>query len=210
MASGASLRESGLGKLSEALRGCGEDRLLVDQVVPDLQKSYLGIAAHPPDIGLDHRVRSLLSIGAVAAEKERSNRSARGQPLEVPLPRPGKNLVKIVDCENQVALRRREQTEIHQMHIAAGHHLDIGARGICEISCHDCGASRKKANGEVSMRAIRTGTSSLMRVAFCVSRTETGSGRPRAGRNTHGTSAVHGYEAPSHSPSAQRKTNGRR
>ena len=39
---------------------------------------------------------------------------------------------------------------------------------------------RKKANGEVSMRAIRTGTSSLMRVAFCASRTETGSGRPRA------------------------------
>ena len=43
---------------------------------------------------------------------------------------------------------------------------------------------RKKANGEVSMRAIRTGTSSLMRVAFCASRTETGSGRPRARRNS--------------------------
>ena len=43
---------------------------------------------------------------------------------------------------------------------------------------------RKKANGEVSIRAIRTGTSSLMRVAFCASRTETGSGRPRARRNS--------------------------
>ncbi len=29
---------------------------------------------------------------------------------------------------------------------------------------------RKKANGEVSIRAIRTGTSSLMRVAFCFSK----------------------------------------
>jgi hypothetical protein len=43
---------------------------------------------------------------------------------------------------------------------------------------------RKKANGEVSIRAIRTGTSSLMRVAFCLSRTETGSGRPRPVRNS--------------------------
>ena len=43
---------------------------------------------------------------------------------------------------------------------------------------------RKKANGEVSIRAIRTGTSSLMRVAFCASRIETGSGRPRTLRNS--------------------------
>ena len=144
MASGAGLGESGLRELSQALRGRGEDRLLVDQVVPHLQKSHLGIAANPPDIGFDHRARSLLGIGPVAAEKERSNRSARGQPLEVPLPWPGKNLVKIVDCENQVALRRREQAEIHQMHVAAGHHLEIGARGACEISRHDCGASLAK------------------------------------------------------------------
>ena len=43
---------------------------------------------------------------------------------------------------------------------------------------------RKKANGEVNIRAIRTGTSSLMRVAFCASSTATGSGRPRAVRNS--------------------------
>ena len=144
MASGAGLGESGLGELSQALRGRGEDRFLVDQVVPNLQKSHLGITANPPDIGFDHRARCLFGICAVAAEKERSNRSARGQPLEVPLPWPGKNLIKIVDCENKVALRRREQSEVHQMHVAAGHHLEIGARGICEISRHDCGASPQK------------------------------------------------------------------
>ncbi|MFL6816663.1 MAG: hypothetical protein ACJ8EF_01820 [Bradyrhizobium sp.] len=43
---------------------------------------------------------------------------------------------------------------------------------------------RKKANGDVNIRAIRTGTSSLMRVAFCFSRTVTGSGRSRALRNS--------------------------
>jgi hypothetical protein len=145
MASGAGLGESGLGKLSQAPRGRGEDRFLVDQVVPHVQKSHLGIAANPPDIGFEHRARRLLGIKPVAAEKECSNRSARGQPLEVPLPRPGKNLIKIVDCENEVALRRREHPEIHQMHIAAGHHLETSARGICEISRHDCGTSSQKS-----------------------------------------------------------------
>ena len=105
MASGAGLGESGLRELSQAPRRRREDRFLVDQVVPDLQKSHLGIAADPPDIGFDHRARRLLGIDPVAAEKERGNRSARGQPLEVPLPRPGKNFIKIVDCENEVALR---------------------------------------------------------------------------------------------------------
>jgi hypothetical protein len=31
------------------------------------------------------------------------------------------------------------------MHIAAGHHLEIGARGVCQISCHDSGASPQKS-----------------------------------------------------------------
>ena len=144
MASGAGLGECGLGELSQALRGRGEDRPLFDQVVPDFQKSHLGVAANPPDIGFDHRARRLFGISPVATEKERGNRGARGQPLEIPFPRPGKNLVEIVDCENEVALRRREQAEIHQMHIAAGHHLEIGARRVREISRHDRSASPQK------------------------------------------------------------------
>jgi hypothetical protein len=74
VASGAGLGESGLGEFSQALRGRGEDRSLVDQVVPNFQESHLGIAANPPDIGFDHRARSLLGINPVAAEKERCNR----------------------------------------------------------------------------------------------------------------------------------------
>jgi hypothetical protein len=31
------------------------------------------------------------------------------------------------------------------MHIAAGHHLEISAWGICEVSRHDCGASSQKS-----------------------------------------------------------------
>ena len=36
------------------------------------------------------------------------------------------------------------EPKIHQMHIAAGHHLEIGARGFGQISRHDCGASPQK------------------------------------------------------------------
>ena len=129
MASGARLGESGLGELSQARRGRDEDFSLVDQVGPHFQESHLGIAANPPDIGFDHRARRLLGISTVAAEKERGQLQRRRQPLEVPPRRSGKNLIKIVDCENEVAFSRREQPEIHQMHIAAGHHLEISARG---------------------------------------------------------------------------------
>src|SRR4029077_20007408 len=31
------------------------------------------------------------------------------------------------------------------MHIAAGHHLEIGTRGVSEISRHDCGASPQES-----------------------------------------------------------------
>src|SRR5438128_595679 len=105
MASGASLGERGLSELSKARRGGREDRSLVDQVVPHLQKSHLGITAKPSNIALDDRARRLLCISPVAAEKARGNRGARGQPLEVPLPRAGKDLIKIVDRKNEVAFR---------------------------------------------------------------------------------------------------------
>jgi hypothetical protein len=184
MASGAGLGESGLGELSQARRGRGKDLSLVDQVVPNFQEIHLGIAAQPPDIGFDHRARCLLGISPVAAEKERSNRGARREPLEVPLPRPGKNLVKVVDCENEVALRRCEESEITRC-ISPQAITSRLVRGVFARSPAMIAAlPRKKANGEVSMRAIRTGTSSLMRVAFCASRIETGSGRPCARRNS--------------------------
>ena len=105
MTSRAGLGESGLNALTQGRRCSGKDRFVVDQVVPHFQKSHLGIAAHPSDIGLDHRTRRLFSINPVAAEKKRSNRGARGQSLEVPFPRSGKDLIKIVDCENEVTFR---------------------------------------------------------------------------------------------------------
>ena len=113
MASGAGFGESSLGELSQSLGGGGEDGFLVDQIIPHLQESHLGIPAHPSDICFDNRVRSLLGIAPVAVEKERGNRSACRQPFDVPFPWPGKNLIKIVDCENKVTLRGREQAEVH-------------------------------------------------------------------------------------------------
>src|SRR3954453_20207694 len=182
MASGAGFGESSLGELSQALGGGGEDGFLVDQIIPHLQESHLGIPAHPSDICFDNRVRSLLRIAPVAVEKERGNRSACRQPFDVPFPRPGKNLIKIVDCENKVTLRGREQAEecISPQAITSRSVRGEFARSPAMIAA----LPRKKANGEVNIRAIRTGTSSLIRLAFCLSRIVTGSIRSRALRNS--------------------------
>ena len=211
MASGPCLVEGGPGELSHARRGRGEDLSLVDQVVPDFQKSHLGIAADSPDIGFDYRAGRLLGVSPVAADKESGNRGARGQPLDVPLPRPRENLVEIVDCENEVALGRREQAEIHQMHVAAGHHLEISARRVCQIARHDCGASPQESErrGQHTCHPHRHQLLNAGSILRLKDRNRIGSAA-RATEFRMGRAGAHFGEGPSHSPSAQRTMDGRR
>jgi hypothetical protein len=64
--------------------------------------------------------------------------NAGSEPLQIPFPRSGKSLVEVIDIENDVALRRREPSEIQQVRVAAGLHDYSGPRGMRQIGRHDC------------------------------------------------------------------------
>ena len=51
----------------------------------------------------------------------------------------GRSFVEIVDVEEDVALRRGETAEIHQMSVAAGLHAKSARRSRRQIGRHDCG-----------------------------------------------------------------------
>ena len=59
--------------------------------------------------------------------------------LDIPLPGSGQGFVEIVDVEEDVALRRREAAEIHQVSVAAGLHAKSGRRGRGKVRRHDRG-----------------------------------------------------------------------
>src|SRR5262245_39790650 len=82
------LVEDGMSFAPEARRYGSKDSLLVDQVVPDLEKTHLGISAYPCDIALHRRVRHRLGIAAIAAYEDRGHGCTRREALQIPLPRP--------------------------------------------------------------------------------------------------------------------------
>ena len=59
----------------------------------------------------------------------RRDHDARREPLEIPLEWGRQRLVEVVDVEDDVALRRREAAEVHQVRVAAGLHADPAASG---------------------------------------------------------------------------------
>ena len=65
--------------------------------------------------------------------------NAGREPLDVPLPGSRQGFVEIVDVEENVALRRGETAEIHQVSVAAGLHAKSGRRGRRQIGRHDRG-----------------------------------------------------------------------
>ena len=65
--------------------------------------------------------------------------NAGREPLNVPLPGGRQSFVEIVDVEEDVALRRCETAEIHQMSVAAGLHAKSGRGRRGQIGRHDCG-----------------------------------------------------------------------
>ena len=67
---------------------------------------------------------------------------------------PGQRLVEVVDVEDQMALGRGEDAEVHEMAIAAD--LDVEARGRrgCEVGGHDRGGAAIEGEGRLAHAAI--------------------------------------------------------
>jgi hypothetical protein len=113
-----------------------EHGTLVDAVVPDLEEAHLGVAPHALAVGPHDRLRGRLDIRLVSAHEPGGYSRARRQPLQVPLPRTGVNLVEIVDGEDQVAFGGGKDAEVGNVHVAAGAHTHAGHRRGRQIARH--------------------------------------------------------------------------
>src|SRR5262249_30320626 len=120
---------------------------LVDEIVPDLHVSHLRIAPDALAIRAHDRLSCLLAPSLVAPHKTNGDSGAGSKALEVPFPRPGMDLVEVVDREDEAAFGRSINAEVGNVHVAAAHHLHAGDRSGREIVDHDGGGAAQEGKG---------------------------------------------------------------
>ena len=108
----------------------------VDARVPDVQCTHVGILRDPLAIRTRASQRGIALVGGGESVRPRSEREARREPLDIPLPRARQRLVEIVDVEDLAPFRRREAAEVHQVAIAARLHANARVRRGRKVGGH--------------------------------------------------------------------------
>jgi hypothetical protein len=137
---------------AEFRREHGEQVLVLDRRIPDVEVTHLGVLAHASAIRAHRRVARCPVQLAVKAEDAARDHDARHQPLQVPFPRSGKGLVEVVDSEDEISLRRGEDAEVGQVHVAARLHREAGDGDPGPAPSPPLPRAEKR-RGEVSIRA---------------------------------------------------------
>ncbi len=107
-------------------RKLGEQLLGGDRPVPELQRLHLAELGHRLAVGADAGQDRVLRDGVAQAVVPAGHDEARGEALDVPLPRRREGLVEVVDGEDDLPLRGGEAAEVAEVRVAAG--LDAEAR----------------------------------------------------------------------------------
>ena len=107
-----------------------------DACVPRVEVGHCGNLVHPLPVG-PHRV-----LGDHPALARREAVLAAGQddagrePLDVPLPGPGKRLLEVVRVEDKRLLTRGVEAEVREAGVAQELHLDAGPHSPGEVGSH--------------------------------------------------------------------------
>ena len=128
-------------------RQAGEHRLLVDPVVPGGDMTLLGIAGDVLAVGSRGFCCRLGRLYRVAAHEAHGNGGAGRQALDVRFPGAWERLVEVIDGEHQVALGRSEDTEVGDVHVAAGVYLRAGRGRRGEVRGHHDGRAAEEGEG---------------------------------------------------------------
>ncbi len=112
------------------------DRLDVQVRVPDVQEGLVRELAHRGAVAFGRGDSDLAAGLGGEPVVPCGHGQARGQPLDVPLERPGQGLVEVVDVEDQVALRRGERAEVRQVGIPAQLHPQPRRGSGGQVRCH--------------------------------------------------------------------------
>ena len=92
----------------------GEDPGGIDARVVHVDRAHRRVARHAIAIGAHRAVDDVPGVVADHADLPAGDDEARREALQVELEWPGQGLVEVVDVEEQVALRRREQAEVRR------------------------------------------------------------------------------------------------
>jgi hypothetical protein len=109
------------------------------------------------------------------------DREARGEPLHVPLPRPGQGLSKSFRSKRNFRSGEPNDPEVGQVGVTAElrAHARPGSRG--EIRCHERRSAAVERERRGHHPAVADGHEPGTRLVVCASRMPTGSGRSEAG-----------------------------
>ena len=99
----------------------------LQRLVPKLQSLEPAVSGHGLAVGADAGRGHVLGSGVLQAVVPASHDEARGESLDVPLPRGREGLVEVVDREDDPPLRRGESAEVGEMSVSAA--LDVDSRG---------------------------------------------------------------------------------
>jgi hypothetical protein len=113
-----------------------EDLFDVDARIPHIEDRHLAELRHALAIRSRAGQRGVSGVGFTEAVVTTGKDEARGQALDVPLPRSGERLIEIVDVEDDPPFRRGKIAEVHQMAVAARLHAQPGCRRGREIRRH--------------------------------------------------------------------------
>src|SRR5208282_1911517 len=113
-----------------------EELLEIDSLIPHLERRHGRILAQMLAVGTNRRSNSVLPIPRSNAREAPGDFDTHGQALDIPFPGSRQRFVEIDDIESQVALRRRERSEVHYVAVAARLDAESCPRSLGQIECH--------------------------------------------------------------------------
>ena len=111
----------------------------LEMVVPHVESALLGGLADALAVSVHAGDHDVATIGGREAAVTTHDLEARGEALDVPLPRAGQGLVEVVDVEDELPFGCSEHAEVRQMRVAATLHPYSGMRCVREVGSHDRG-----------------------------------------------------------------------
>src|SRR5271154_5357071 len=115
---------------------------------PNFDHAHSRVLRHPLAIRTYDSSRASLRIPFVQANIAGRDDKTRSQTFDVPLPRRRQSFVKIVDIEDELALRRGKRTEIQKMTVTTSLDAQSCCRRVRKVRCHyRCRTAEKGERG---------------------------------------------------------------
>ena len=116
--------------------GVGADPRGVHARVVHVDGAHRRVAGHPFAVCAHRTVDHVPRVLAAHPDPSAGHFEARRETLEVELEWPREGFVEVGDVEEQIALRRGEQSEVRHVCVAAELDRDAGVRSRREVRCH--------------------------------------------------------------------------